>query len=180
MTNAELAILTLVAERPIHGYALERTIEERGMREWTEIGFSSIYYLLNKLEKAGYVESYIEPAEGHGPARKTYRVTEAGHQAQAAAAYKALAQPNKAPMPFLLGLANLPVLSTTQAADALQAYRQHLASRRRHILQRKEAQRDLPFHARAIFDYSLTLLEAEIEWLDKFKQQLEEEVNGKS
>lgn len=180
MTNAELAILTLVAEKPIHGYAIERAIEERGMREWTEIGFSSIYYLLNKLEKAGYIESYIEPAAGNGPARKTYRITDAGHDALVAAAYKALAQPDKAPMPFLLGLANFPVLSTTQAADALHAYRQQLASRRRHILQRKDAQRDLPFHVRAMFDYSLTLLRAEIEWLDEFKQQLEEQADGES
>jgi DNA-binding PadR family transcriptional regulator len=43
MTNAELAILSLVAEQPRHGYEIEQVIEEREMREWTEIGFSSIY-----------------------------------------------------------------------------------------------------------------------------------------
>jgi DNA-binding PadR family transcriptional regulator len=48
--------LTLVAERPRHGYEIERVIEERGMREWTEIGFSSIYYLLKKLEREGLIE----------------------------------------------------------------------------------------------------------------------------
>ncbi|MGD8625667.1 MAG: helix-turn-helix transcriptional regulator, partial [Anaerolineae bacterium] len=48
MTNAELAILTLVAEAPHHGYEIEQIIQERGMREWTEVGFSSIYYLLKK------------------------------------------------------------------------------------------------------------------------------------
>ena len=50
MTNPELAILSLIAEKPRHGYDIEQVIEARGMREWTEIGFSSIYYLLNKLE----------------------------------------------------------------------------------------------------------------------------------
>ena len=53
MTNAELAILSLVAEEPRHGYDIEQVIEARGMRDWTEIGFSSIYYLLKKLEKSG-------------------------------------------------------------------------------------------------------------------------------
>jgi DNA-binding PadR family transcriptional regulator len=48
MTNAELAILSLVVEKPRHGYQIEQVIEERGMREWTEVGFSSIYYLLKK------------------------------------------------------------------------------------------------------------------------------------
>ena len=44
MTNAELAVLSLVVEAPRHGYEIEQAIAERGMREWTEIGFSSIYY----------------------------------------------------------------------------------------------------------------------------------------
>ena len=61
MTNAELAILSLIAEVPSHGYKIEQTIETRGMREWTEIGFSSIYYLLKKLEKAGLMESQLRP-----------------------------------------------------------------------------------------------------------------------
>ncbi len=51
MTPAELAILSLLAEQPRHGYGIEQVIDERGMREWTAIGFSSIYYLLNKLEQ---------------------------------------------------------------------------------------------------------------------------------
>ena len=49
MTNAELAILSLIAQQPCHGYEIEQIIEERGMREWTEVGFSSIYYLLKKM-----------------------------------------------------------------------------------------------------------------------------------
>ena len=60
MTNAELAILSLIAEQPRHGYDIEQIIEARGMRDWTEIGFSSIYYLLNKLEKAGLIESQLQ------------------------------------------------------------------------------------------------------------------------
>jgi DNA-binding PadR family transcriptional regulator len=55
MTNAELAVLSLIAEQPRHGYDIEQIIEARGMRDWTEIGFSSIYYLLNKLEEAGMI-----------------------------------------------------------------------------------------------------------------------------
>jgi DNA-binding PadR family transcriptional regulator len=56
VTNAELAVLSLVVERPRHGYDVELTIAERGMRDWTDVGFSSIYYLLGKLEKAGLIE----------------------------------------------------------------------------------------------------------------------------
>ena len=42
MTPAELAVLGLIVEQPRHGYEIEKVIEDRGMREWTEIGFSTI------------------------------------------------------------------------------------------------------------------------------------------
>ena len=77
-TNAELAVLSLLAEKPMHGYQIEQTIESRGMREWTEIGFSSIYYILEKLRSRGCVESRLEAAEGKGPSRQIFSLTPAG------------------------------------------------------------------------------------------------------
>jgi len=94
MTNAELAILSLIIEQPRHGYNLEQVIEERGMRNWTEIGFSSIYYILRKLEKAGLIESHTEPSEGKGPGRKVYQVTSAGRKTWYAAALESLSTIN--------------------------------------------------------------------------------------
>ena len=41
LTDAEHLVLGLVAEMPRHGYELERVIEQRGMREWTQIGLPS-------------------------------------------------------------------------------------------------------------------------------------------
>ena len=72
VTNAELAVLSLLAEKPMHGYQIEQTIQSRGMREWTEIGFSSIYYILEKLHSRGCVESYHEAAEGKGPSARFF------------------------------------------------------------------------------------------------------------
>ena len=42
LTPAELTILGLLEEQPRHGYELEQVIEERGIRQWTALGFSSI------------------------------------------------------------------------------------------------------------------------------------------
>ena len=79
MTNAELAILSLVAEKPRHGYEIEQVIEEREMRNWTEIGFSSIYYVLNKLEKEGLIEGAWSDAGQRGK-RKRYALTADGQR----------------------------------------------------------------------------------------------------
>ena len=110
MTNAELAVLSLVAQQPRHGYEIEQVIEERGMRNWTEIGFSSIYYLLKKLERKGLVESHIEEAE-RGAARRVYRITQAGVKALRAGLHDALSIPRFHSSSLLLGLSNLPALS---------------------------------------------------------------------
>ena len=93
VTNAELAVLSLLAEKPMHGYQIEQTIISRGMREWTEIGFSSIYYILEKLRLRGCVESRLEPAEGKGPSRQVFSLTPAGRAVFRQAALTALAQP---------------------------------------------------------------------------------------
>jgi DNA-binding PadR family transcriptional regulator len=109
MTDAELAILGLIAETPRHGYEIEQVLEQRNMRRWADIGFSSIYYLLNKLEAKGWIRSQPQPAEGKGPARKVYTITTAGQQAWYQATLAALSGPGQANTRFLTGLAeNLP------------------------------------------------------------------------
>ena len=173
MTNAELAILSLVTERPRHGYEIEQVIEERGMRDWTEVGFSSIYYVLKKLEQEGLVESRLEPA-AHGPARKVYQATRAGRAALRAAVQEALSTPSQFYSPLQLGLANLPALSRKEAIAALRRYRDALAGRLKHVQTRQRAQRPLPDFVEAMFDHSAALLKAEIRWADRFIAQQEE------
>ncbi|SBT43540.1 hypothetical protein [Micromonospora auratinigra] len=62
LTPAELTLLGLVIERPRHGYDPERVVAQRGVREWTDIGFSSIYYLLAELERRGLLHVPAAPA----------------------------------------------------------------------------------------------------------------------
>lgn len=174
MTNAELAILGLVAEKARHGYEIEQVIEQRGMREWTDIGFSSIYYLLNKLEKAALIASHQEKTEGRGPARKVYSITQAGFQALLDGTLAALATPQKGALPFLLGLANFPVVPRQQALAALKKYAQAIQQRLDHMLERAAAQQPLPPIVQAMFDYSAQLSRTEITWMENFIKQVEE------
>ncbi len=173
MTNAELAILSLVAEIPRHGYEIEQIIEERGMRDWTEVGFSSIYYLLKKLEQAGMIKSRIEQSEGRGPARKVYQITPPGREAHINATLAALSEPGRCYTPFLLGMSNLPAVPHQQALEALRSYRDILSERQAQLVEKVETQSPLPGHVAAMFDYSITLIEAELAWIEKFIPQME-------
>ena len=172
MTNAELAILSLIVEQPMHGYQIEQVIEARGMREWTEIGFSSIYYILKKLEERGLVTSQIEQSEGRGPARKVFKLTDAGREEWYLRSLETLREPARLPVPFLLGLSGFPTYDPAEARSALRNYMTKLEARRTHLLERAEAQRPLPPHVTAMFSHSQSMIEAEIAWLKQFIAQV--------
>jgi DNA-binding PadR family transcriptional regulator len=173
LTNAELAILSLVAEKPRHGYEMEQVIEGRGMREWTEVGFSSIYYLLKKLEEEGLAEGRLEEAE-RGPTRKVYRPTPAGQEALREGVLEALSVPQPCYSPLQLGLANLPGIPPDEAIAALERYREALIAHREHVQARWDAQKPLPYFVDAMFDHAITMAEAEIAWVEKLIKQVEE------
>jgi DNA-binding PadR family transcriptional regulator len=172
MTNAELAVLGLVVEQPRHGYQIEQMIEQRGMRRWTDIGFSSIYFLLKKLERGGFIEGRLERTE-RGPARKVYRATPSGLEAFHAAVIEALSMPQPRHRHLLLGLANLPAISQAEALAALRQYSQCLNARREILKAHRESLHPHPYFVEAIFDYNLTMMQAELEWAERFIKQVQ-------
>lgn len=177
MTNAELAILTLVAERPRYGYELERLLEERGFRQWADVGFSTIYYILRKLERRGWVHRTAGGEPARGPARAVYQVTDDGLEAWRRALFVALSTPSPLRAPFLLGLAGLPGLPRTEVRRALAQHIQALEQERRRVLARWDVERGrAPYFVEAMFDWSVTMIEAQLTWLHRFcRERLNEE-----
>jgi DNA-binding PadR family transcriptional regulator len=173
LTNAELAILGLVVEKPRHGYEIEQVITERGMRDWTEIGFSSIYYVLGRLERAGLTES--SPAPGPGPARRVYAATPAGFAAWQTAALRALAVPSLVGRPFFLGLGSLPGLPSDAVVEALRSYAIALDARRTAIEARREEIAPVPWFVDAMLDYGLEMLRAENAWVRAFIDRIQDD-----
>ena len=164
LTNAEFALVSLLAERPLHGYAIEQMVEQRGMRHWTEIGFSSIYFLLKKLEARGLAE-ILEAAPSGRRTPKTYRLTKEGERAHREETRRALAEPDLPFSALPLGLANWPALPPEEAVAALRARRNALDIRLSDLDARRRAQEPLPAFVHAMFDYSATMIAAERNWL---------------
>lgn len=161
LTTAEFTVLALVVERPSHGYDLERVIEERGIRHWTDIGFSSIYYLLTKLEKRGFVAA----AEAQARSRRVFHATVQGKEAATVAARAFITGPHAVHNPVLVGLANLSLLTDRGYEAALRTRLAALDARIAGIRMAAESQSPLPIPASEVFSYTLALLEAERSWL---------------
>ncbi len=172
LTSAEFALLSLLAEAPWHGYDIERLIEARGMRNWTEIGFSSIYFLLKKLEGRGLV-AVAGPVPPSRRVAKVYELTDAGRAAHRAATERALAEPDALYPAVLLGLANWPALPPAAARAALAARAKALAVKLTELERNRASQEALPPFVAAMFDYSVAMIEAERQWLSRTSEMLE-------
>ncbi len=169
LSNAELSILSLIAERPRHGYELEQIIEERGMREWTEVAFSSIYFILNGLVKKGLAASALQPAAGRGPAKKVFSATPQGFKALHDGIYLAISIADHDNQRFLLGLSCLPLLSAAEVEKAFQQRMDTLSAKITEFSMHPAFTiPGFPPHVRAMFEYSTALIRTELEWSTQF------------
>lgn len=169
MTDAELAILSIVAEGPINAHAIQKIIDQRGLRAWTNIGVSSIYYVLEKLERQGLLES-SGAEQQEGSSRRQYRITPAGYGVLQTSVADLLSTPREHLQGFELGLANLHVLDANQIRGAFSTYRHELETRLAHARSRQEQlqSHQAPFNVLAMFERQSALLEAELTWVNTF------------
>ena len=157
-SDADIVVLSLLAEQPRHGYDLDRVIEQRGYRQWTSLAFSSVYYLLKRLSERGL----LEPDEGSQGRRTVFRVTEAGRRELRQAAGErvlAPAPPSAGVLPALNAYSRLddPELVTllVRRAEALLGRLDELRALRAQVDEE---------HALAIFDYEILRQEADLAW----------------
>ncbi len=164
LTDSELLILGLVAEMPRHGYELEQVIEQRGMREWTQIGFSSIYFVLGKLEKRGLV---VAEKTTNTKAKKNYAVTNEGQKILVKQTLVLLKSVKPTFSSVLMGMIHWPVLTRKQALGALEMRNKIVNKELERLKNIHFEQQPLPDHVDVMFDFSLCQLKAEAEWIVK-------------
>jgi DNA-binding PadR family transcriptional regulator len=168
LTAAELLVLGLVAEMPRHGYQLEQVIEQRNMREWTQIGFSSIYFVLGKLEAMKLV-SARRPArtKAVSKTRKVFAVTKTGRRVLVAQTLSALRVVRQAYSSVLLGMINWPALERGAALGALEARREAIDAETTRLSDIQIDQQPLPDFVEALFDHAIGQLNAERAWVTR-------------
>ena len=162
LTDNEILVLGLVAEMPRHGYELEKIIQLREMREWTQIGFSSIYFVLGKLEKKGLVTAK-QPEKAK--TKKSYSITSTGQSMLVSQTLDALQTISPNHSSVLLGMMHWPALSRTQALDALKLRKQAVAIELERFQEIQFKQQPLPDHLNSLFEFNISQLKSEAKWL---------------
>ena len=83
LTTPDLVLLSLLAERPMHGYQANLELERREIRDWAGISRPQVYYSLEKLARAGMIRASETDEPAAGPERSTFETTAKGSAALA-------------------------------------------------------------------------------------------------
>lgn len=70
-------ILFLLMDQPSYGYEISKKIRQLSNEKYV-IKETTLYSAFNRMEKNGYVTSYIQEAEGTGKKRTYYQITDSG------------------------------------------------------------------------------------------------------
>ena len=179
MTQIEIILLALLYEKDRYGYEIESVIEERKMRNWTKIGFSSIYNSLKNLEKKGWIGSSYKEEYG-SPARKVFFIKDAFRESVREIIKKTLHSPQRVFSEFSIGLAFSHFITKEETYECLLKYREGLETRRQIILDHFTEQESIIqniIHIKALFTHPLKLIEAEVEWINELLNEIKENEN---
>jgi DNA-binding PadR family transcriptional regulator len=176
LTTPDLVLLSLLTERPFHGYQANAELERREVRDWAGISRPQVYYSIEKLAQFGLVRvSEIESAAA-GPERKVFQTTAKGRAALADALEREEWATHRERPPFLTWIA-----LSWQARPGV--FRQQIERRREFLeneLSREEAtllsiKKEVGhrFHE-AVWMVSLVIeqFRAELRWLGKLEREL--------
>ena len=81
LTTPDLVILSLLAERGMHGYQVNLELERRDVRDWAGISRPQVYYSLEKLAAAGMIRAGESDEPAAGPERRVFETTAKGTHA---------------------------------------------------------------------------------------------------
>lgn len=182
LSNVEFMLLQLIAEcGQASGYDLNKLIGRRGYREWANIGTTSVYAGLKKLQDKGLIDSAAHAVEksGKGPAPSRFVMTEAGRSALRSEIIVGLSSSRERDPRFDLGLAALPFVDKGEAVEALRERLEFLKTTSQQIRHKYESQGGarLPLHVGALFLHPIALIERELTFVTDIIDALLEETN---
>jgi len=105
LTIPDLVILSLLAERPMHGYEVNATLEDRKIRDWAPVSRPQIYYSLDKLIKLRLIRASSDDSPSAGPERRVLETTALGRERLADALERESWVDEKVHQPFQIWLA---------------------------------------------------------------------------
>lgn len=184
LTIPDLVLLSLLAERPMHGYQANAELERREIRDWANISRPQVYYSLDKLARLGMIRTSESQKPLAGPERRVFATTAKGRSALTAALQRAEWTSQRERPPFLIWL------GLSWQAEPAVVHKQIRA--RRKFLERELAREEATlagihsevghrFHE-AVWMVSLVIeqFRTELRWLEKLAREIDRRAPAKN
>ena len=166
MENNQLLILGLLRKRSMYGYELMEYLD-RVMYACVQIKRPTAYFILEKMEKAGWITSR-EEQNGRRPLRRVYELTDQGEQAYFDLLKQNLSTFTQVNLDDDLGLAFLADMDADEAVDLL--------GRRRFQLEANISRlSSAPQHEGTVawlIEHQQRYLQHELDWLDEVVKRI--------
>jgi DNA-binding PadR family transcriptional regulator len=175
VSKVEVVVLGLLAEEPLYGYDLLERCRSRGMEFWVQVGKASVYQVLRRLDRDGFIIGRTQEGS-EGPDRRVYRISKAGRERlrEGISARFGASEPYESDGGLALGFAHLlSAADARRAVDAREAaVRERLAASRQ---ERSSSSADRSAGrnvANAMLDRQEALGRAELAWIKEFRAAL--------
>lgn len=173
LTHKQFVILGLIAESPSHAYNVNQRIEERGMRDWTAIGKSSIYRIIGELEDAKLVQFYEEEVDNR--IRKVYNLTDHGFKVLKKKVHAVISEfIGKKDEDFYVAFSMLPLLSQEEQIKAINYSLKKIKKHKKDLEKMLEQNSHMPLNVRGLFEHPIRILGTDIEFLKWALKEIKE------
>lgn len=134
LTTPDLVLLSLLAEKPMHGYQANAELERRQIHDWAAVSRPQVYYSLDKLARLGLIRDARDDQSAGGPERRVFSTSARGRAALTQALAREDWTSQRERPPFLTWLA----LSWQAGAGVFESQ----IARRREFLERELAREE--------------------------------------
>ncbi|MFB7177894.1 PadR family transcriptional regulator [Streptomyces sp. NPDC056257] len=166
-----LALLALLARGPAHGYELKQDLEKLLGAAYPQPNVGQIYVTLGRLEKSGLIEG--EEVEQSGrPNKRTYRLTDAGHEA-VLAWFEDTAEEPRVRDEFFMKLALAPHSGLADPVALINQQRRQYLNTMRNLSKLAAAEDRDNKISQLLIEGAMLHLQADLDWLERCQEELE-------
>jgi DNA-binding PadR family transcriptional regulator len=178
LSNSEYMLLSLIRDKKAaSGYQLNTVIKNRGYRDWADIGMTSIYNGLKKLENKGLVQSKLITEKSiQGPAAKAFYLTDSGITMLKKETVKGLTETRERDRRFDLALSAIDLLPSKTALDCIKKRKHFLETENSRLTEICNEQKEhISFQGKLLFKHTLNFIQSEITFLNELISNWEKE-----
>jgi DNA-binding PadR family transcriptional regulator len=169
-----LAVLSYLAQAPMHPYELSRTLRDHGDARSIKFNHGSLYMVVGQLARAGFIVALETNRAGQRPERTVYALTDAGRREFRDWLRELVEVPQHEYPHFVAALSLIAALPPSEAVELLGKRLRRLADDRAEIRSLVDAALAADVHPLFLVEeeYRLALLGAEFSFVERFIEQI--------